>query len=139
MDYFVKHELKAKYYIRYVDDFVIIHKSKEQLTIWKNKINEFLKEKLKIELHPQKSKIVSLSRGIDFLGFRNLWKYKLLRKRNIKTMQKKINSYEKGDISFSLVFNSSKGWEAYAKWANTYKLREKMLEKVEKHIFCYSQ
>ena len=44
LDYFVKHELKAKYYIRYVDDFVILHESKEQLQVWKEKINAFLGE-----------------------------------------------------------------------------------------------
>ena len=39
LDFFVKHKLKAKYYIRYVDDFVILHLSKEQLEIWKQEIN----------------------------------------------------------------------------------------------------
>jgi hypothetical protein len=34
LDHFVKHKLKAKYYIRYVDDFVILDKSKTQLKIW---------------------------------------------------------------------------------------------------------
>ena len=58
LDYFVKHELKAKYYIRYVDDFVILHESKEQLQVWKEKINAFLRIKLKLELHKDKSKII---------------------------------------------------------------------------------
>ena len=71
LDYFVKNKLKCKYYIRYVDDFIILHESKEQLEKWKKEISNFLKEKLKIELHPQKSKIIPLSKGIDFLGFRN--------------------------------------------------------------------
>lgn len=57
LDRFVKHELKAKYYIRYVDDFVILHKSKSQLEIWKEEINNFLNNKLNLELHPDKSKI----------------------------------------------------------------------------------
>ncbi len=41
LDYFVKHKLKAKYYIRYVDDFIIFHSSKEQLEIWKEQIKDF--------------------------------------------------------------------------------------------------
>jgi retron-type reverse transcriptase len=60
LDYFVKHELKAKFYIRYVDDFIILHNSKRHLEDWKSKINEFLIEKLKIELHPCKSKVAFL-------------------------------------------------------------------------------
>ena len=125
LDQFVKHKLKAKYYIRYVDDFVILNPSKQQLVNWYKEINDFLKEKLKIELHPQKSKVISLSQGIDFLGFRNFWNYKLLRKRNIRKMQKKITDYKSGDKSFSSVFDSYQGWQAYTKWANTYNLREK--------------
>ena len=58
LDYFIKHELKAKYYIRYVDDFVIIRNSKEQLKNWKKEISKFLRDNLKLELHPQKSKII---------------------------------------------------------------------------------
>ena len=90
LDYFVKHKLKAKYYIRYVDDFIILHHSKEQLKEWKKKIEEFLNAELRLELHPQKSKITSLSQGIDFVGFRNFYHFKLLRKRNIRNMERKI-------------------------------------------------
>jgi retron-type reverse transcriptase len=71
LDYFVKHKLKIKYYIRYVDDFIILHISKEQLEIWKGEIDEFLKRELRLELHEEKSRIISLSRGVDFVGFRN--------------------------------------------------------------------
>ncbi|MEK6898588.1 MAG: reverse transcriptase/maturase family protein [Nanoarchaeota archaeon] len=70
LDVFVKHKLKAKYYIRYVDDFVILHESKEQLGKWKQEINTFLDERLKIELHPSKSNVLRLNSGINFLGFR---------------------------------------------------------------------
>ena len=38
-DYFVKHQLNAEYYIRYVDDFVILHQSREQLEKWVDKID----------------------------------------------------------------------------------------------------
>lgn len=135
LDYFVKHQLKCKYYIRYVDDFVILHKSKEQLEKWKEEIGRFLKEKLKIELHPQKSKIIQLSKGIDFLGFRNFWNYRLLRKRNIRNMQKKIINYESNHHSFTSIFNSYKGWEAYSKWANTINLRNKVKLRIIKALW----
>src|SRR3989338_8608814 len=98
-DYFVKHELKAKFYIRYVDDFVILHSSKEKLEKWKQEIDEFLRRELKLELHPEKSKIISLSNGIDFVGFRNYWYFKLLRKRNIKNIFCKVEKYKQGKIS----------------------------------------
>ena len=124
-DYFVKHKLKVKYYIRYVDDFVILHSSKEQLESWKKEINKFLKEKLKIELHKEKSRIIPLSRGVDFIGFKNFYYFKLLRKRNIKKMQDKIRLFINGILDYEKFLKSFQGWNAYAKWADTHKLRKK--------------
>jgi len=134
LDYFVKHKLKAKYYIRYVDDFVILHNSKEQLSTWKAEIEWFLRERLKLELHPQKSKIVSLSRGIDFVGFRNFWHCRLLRKRNIRKMLSKVEDYKQGKISKDKLLESFQGWNAYAKWADSYKLRRCVVKKIYSNI-----
>ena len=127
LDSFVKHKLKAKYYIRYVDDFVILHQSRENLEIWKGQINEFLNNRLKLKLHPDKSKIISLSRGVDFIGFRNYWNYKLLRKRNINNIKSKIEDYYKGLISYNKLLESFQGWSAYAKWANSFNLSNSIL------------
>jgi hypothetical protein len=130
LDYFVKHELKAKYYIRYVDDFVILHPSKSQLWIWKEKIDEFLKSELKIELHEQKSRIVPLSKGVDFVGFRNFYYYKLLRKRNIRKMLLRTKQYRNGKMSHEKIIEIYQGWQAYAKWANTYRLRKELVNRI---------
>jgi len=127
LDSFVKHKLKAKYYIRYVDDLVILHQSRENLEIWKGQINEFLNNRLKLKLHPDKSKIISLSRGVDFIGFRNYWNYKLLRKRNINNIKSKIEDYYKGLISYNKLLESFQGWSAYAKWANSFNLSNSIL------------
>ena len=135
LDYFVKHTLRAKYYIRYVDDFVIFHKSMKQLEAWKEEIDKFLKEKLKINLHPDKSRIIPLKRGVDFVGFRNFYHYNLLRKRNIRAMQRKVTLYKKGESCFERVFESYKGWQAYARWGNTYKLREEIKKDIIESLF----
>jgi RNA-directed DNA polymerase len=131
LDYFVKHQLKAKYYIRYVDDFVIPHNSKEQLEVWKDNIDNFLKKELKLELHPQKSKIISISRGVDFVGFRNFYYFRLLRKRNIRKMHLKITEYENNELSEEKLMESLQGWQAYAKWADTYQLRKRILKRAD--------
>ncbi|MEK6889306.1 MAG: RNA-directed DNA polymerase [Nanoarchaeota archaeon] len=130
LDYFVKHKLKVKYYIRYVDDFVIVHESKEQLKTWKEQIDTFLRKELKLELHPQKSKIASLSKGIDFVGFRNFYYFKLLRKRNITKIFSKINMFDNGKVNYSNITESFQGWNAYAKWANTFKLRRNIVKEI---------
>jgi retron-type reverse transcriptase len=124
LDYFVKHELRAKYYIRYVDDFVILHSSKGQLEFWKSQIEIFLGRELKLELHPDKSKIISLSKGIDFVGFRNFYYHRWLRKRNIRMIKLKIRLFNNREISCEKFAEIFQGWIAYAIWANTFKLRK---------------
>ena len=131
LDYFIKHKLEAKYYLRYVDDFVILHESKNQLEIWKQHIELFLENRLKLSLHKQKSKIIPLSKGIDFVGFRNFYYFKLLRKRNVRIFKRKIHLLKKGIIQKEKFIELSKGWEAYAKWANTYKFRLSVLNNLE--------
>ena len=132
LDYFVKHNLKAKYYLRYVDDFVILHESKEQLIKWKIEIESFLKLNLKLKLHLQKSKILSLSNGIDFVGFRSFYYFKLLRKRNIKKIRNKIKLFREDILSKEMILEIFQGWEGYSKWANSYKLRQDILKNIGK-------
>jgi len=139
LDYFVKHKLKIKYYVRYVDDFIILHENEEQLREWKMKIELFLKENLKLELHPQKSRIISLSKGIDFVGFRNFYYFKLLRKRNIREMMKKISNYNEYLILDEKMMEIFQGWNSYAKWANTYRLRQYVLSKLNKKRYTQSR
>ena len=130
LDYFVKHVLKAKYYIRYVDDFVILHRSKEQLDEWKNKIDEFLRTQLRLELHPQKSSVIPLSKGIDFVGFRKFYYFTLIRKRNIRKMQKRVYALKNSEMSYWSLMHSYQGWQAYAKWANSFNLRKEILREI---------
>ncbi|MEK6968866.1 MAG: reverse transcriptase domain-containing protein [Nanoarchaeota archaeon] len=135
LDYFVKHKLKAKYYIRYVDDFVIIRDSFKIINEWKERIDRFLNENLMLELHPDKSKIIPLNRGIDFLGFKIFLHYRLLKRRNRRKFQRKLREnitlFETKQINYDKLYDFMEGWIAYAKHANTYKLRQKILTEFE--------
>ncbi|MDP1696088.1 MAG: reverse transcriptase/maturase family protein [archaeon] len=127
LDYFIKHKLKVKYYLRYVDDFVILHENKEQIKEWKEQIDEFLRNCLKIELHPDKSRIILLSQGVDFVGFKNSYYFKLLRRRNVNNMKRKVEMFKQSLLTKEKFLESFNGWNAYAKWANTFKLRKRLL------------
>jgi hypothetical protein len=132
LDQFVKHKLKSKYYIRYVDDFVLLHSSKEQLINWKKEIEIFLKEKLKLKLHSEKSKILDLYNGINFLGFRNFYHYRLLKKSNLKNFERNFNKnkrlFKLNLINEEKFIDSFEGWLAYAKNGNTHKYRNHLLK-----------
>lgn len=69
LDQFVKRELKCRQYIRYVDDFILMSADKKKLTEWKNKISEFVSEKLDIAINDKKTIMQPVGRGIDFLGY----------------------------------------------------------------------
>ncbi|MFH0837702.1 MAG: RNA-directed DNA polymerase, partial [Patescibacteria group bacterium] len=68
LDRFVKHKLKAKYYLRYGDDFILIHHDLEKLKTLRGHIVLFLLEKLKLNLNPKHDKILKTSHGLKFLG-----------------------------------------------------------------------
>ncbi len=126
LDQFVKNKLKIKYYIRYVDDFLILHDNKDILENHKENISAFLMEKLQLEIHATKSKILLLKRGISFLGFRNFPYHKLLRKANIRTMKGKIAQRD-----YDSVYEFLEGWMVYASHANTHNLRHKIANFIE--------
>jgi len=127
LDQFVKHKLRAKYYIRYVDDFVILNQSKKKLQEHMIQINKFLLEQLKLTLRPDKSQIIKLEKGINFLGFRIFYHHKLLVKRNMrkftKKLQKMSGKYKQDKIEREKVIETFEGWLAYASHANTYSQR----------------
>ncbi|MBI5392731.1 helix-turn-helix domain-containing protein, partial [Candidatus Woesearchaeota archaeon] len=127
LDKFIKHVLKVKYYIRYVDDFVILDSSKEVLEKYREKIDYFLNKKLLLELHPDKSKIIKLHFGILFLGFRIFCYHKLIRKKNIRKFHGKLKEmkrlYEQNLIEREKVIERFEGWLAYISHADTYKYK----------------
>lgn len=135
LDRFVKHRLKMKYYIRYVDDFVILHEDKKVLEDCKIKIEKYLMN-LKIELHPDKSKIYPLYRGVDFLGFKMFYHYKRVRKRNVNHFKRKLIKLKEGYINLEVpkqkIMESVEGWFAYIKWGNSYNLKIKIIKEVRK-------
>ncbi len=129
LDYFVKHTLRAKFYIRYVDDFIILHRSKKRLEYFRKEIEKFL-TKLKIKLHPDKSKIVAFRNGISFLGYRVFYHYKLLVKRNLRLLKIKVLMFRNNEIPTDKFAEFFEGWCGYAKWANSYKLRRSIVKRI---------
>jgi RNA-directed DNA polymerase len=68
-DWFVKHGLRQKHYIRYCDDFVIVGTDRQHLVQLVDPIEKFLLNELKLRIHPDKIELRSWNQGIDFLGY----------------------------------------------------------------------
>lgn len=67
LDQFAKHQLGAKHYVRYVDDFVFLHESPQQLNQWRERVEAFLPS-LGAKLNPSKTILQPVDRGVDFVG-----------------------------------------------------------------------
>ncbi len=78
-DQFAKHRLKARYYIRYADDFVVLSRNREWLLKILPRIESFLSERLRLTLHPDKVLIKTFASGVDFLGWVHFSDHRVLR------------------------------------------------------------
>jgi retron-type reverse transcriptase len=92
LDQWVKHEMKAKFYVRYCDDFLILDTSEEALKNAIPVIEHILHTRLQVSLHPQKVHIRKLGQGVDFLGYVVLPQAIMLRASTKRRMLRSINS-----------------------------------------------
>ncbi len=145
LDQYVKHSLKCKFYVRYVDDFVILDINREKLEEILQKINVFLLEKLALELHPNKCKIEVISKGIDALGYVIKPDYLIVRKRVIKTLKRKLWEFKRmvgenearregtkkgeNEVDWEFIVSSINSYYAHFGHAKSYKLRKNLWEK----------
>lgn len=93
-DQFAKHKLKARHYIRYADDFVILSQDKNWLEEILPIIDEFLQLKLGLKLHPNKVSIKTIGSGMDFLGWVHFPNHRVLRTATKKRMWRKLEKLE---------------------------------------------
>jgi hypothetical protein len=91
-DQFVKHKLKARHYVRYADDFIVLSPNREWLEIILPEIGNFLANCLHLQLHPKKVSIATFSSGIDFLGWVHFPDHRVLRTTTKLRMLKRIKT-----------------------------------------------
>lgn len=129
LDKYIKEKMKVKYLVRYMDDFVLLTDNKETAKIWLEKIREFLKENLKLELN-SKTAYFKAKQGVNFCGFR-IWKtHRLLREQSKKKMRRKLKNFEKlykeNRIELNYIVTCINSWLGHAKHCNSYNLASKL-------------
>ena len=115
-DQYIKHKLKVKYYIRYADDFVLLFPSKFHLLDNIRYIECYLKDKLKLSLHPDKVFLKTLSSGVDFLGWIHFPDHRVLRTVTKRRMMKNLAKNPSKETTAS--------YRGLLKHGNAYKLQE---------------
>lgn len=142
-DHWLKEEQKVKYVIRYMDDVVILSDSKEFLHDLRVRMAAYLWDELRLNIKDNWQVFPTRIRGIDFVGYRHFYGYKLLRKTTCKRFKKTMRAIrKKGEAGKSLNYteycsvNSYKGW---LKWCDGYRLSLKYLNPIQTVVDKYYQ
>lgn len=127
VDHYAKRVLRIHYYVRYMDDIVILGDSKEQVHRWIKQIGEFMEEKLQLQLNPRKCFVRPISQGVDFCQYRifpdhiKLKKPTALRmKRNLKRVQR---LYAEGKIDLDRAQKTVTSYMGLLSHCDSYQLR----------------
>lgn len=128
-DHWLKEECGCKYVVRYMDDVVILHHDKQFLHDLKRKMDDYLEANLKLKIKDNWQVFPTEIRGVDFVGYRHFYGYKLLRKttakrykRKMLDIKKKKSKNRKLSKSDLHSISSYKGWLG---WCDSYRLKEK--------------
>ena len=134
LDQFVKHILRAKHYIRYMDDFLILDTDKHLLAEYRTAIAEHLETRLRLTMHERKSTIAPVRLGVGFLGYRIFKDTTRLRTSTVKRFTKRIRYRQKqlarGTYPQDRFDSGVASWQAYAKHANAWQLRRILGERL---------
>jgi len=127
---FVVSGLKAQNYIRYCDDFIVTHHDWEYLEKLIPMIRDFLRQELKLDLHPKKVKIIKLHRGVDFLGYVTFSRHLILRTKTKKRMLKKLKvkkqQLDDGTITPEAFNQSLQSYLGILKHCSGHKIRQNL-------------
>ncbi len=135
-DQFVKHGLRVKHYIRFADDFVLLSPSKRALEELLPKLKDYLRGKLRLELHPKKITLRPLHQGIDFLGYVNLPHHRVLRtttkRRMLRKLSERHSEFFERRVTEESLNQSLQSYLGVLSHANTYELKKEIQNR-----FCW--
>ncbi len=138
LDRYVKEVLKVKYYVRYMDDMVILLSTKEECRIVMEKIKMFLNKELKLELN-NKSRYYPSKMGVNFCGYRIYDGYRLIRNSSKRKIKKRIKKWKKdknmGCLDRKKMMISFNSWSSHIRRANSYHIYQKIYREIENIMF----
>lgn len=121
LDQFVKHELKLKYYVRYMDDFIILSEDPAHLRRILAEIEDFLRRELRLELNP-KTTILAAKNGINFVGYIHYADHKKIRKAAMRRLKKLLRAFETGEVELEYFDRSIESRFGHMGHADTFRL-----------------
>lgn len=95
LDQFVKRILKCRYYLRYVDDMVLLSEDSVELLHWRAEIEHFLHQRLALSLKAPTNASVAVKRGVVFVGWRTWWDHRLARRQTVGKLHRVLHHFER--------------------------------------------
>lgn len=142
-DHWLKEIKKVRYIVRYMDDITVYNESKEVLHALLRDMEEYLQNNLKLTVKGNWQVFPTDIRGVDFVGYRHFYGYKLLRKSTCKNFKRKmLNIKRKIQKGLNITYNewcsanSYKGWLA---WCDGFRLTQKYITPIMPTLNKYYQ
>lgn len=133
-DHWLKEKMGVKFVVRYMDDIVIFHYSNTYLHWLVRKMDEYLKSTLDLKIKANWQVFPTEIRGVDFVGYRHFYKYKLLRKSTCKKFKKKMREIKEKQDSGNLInyrdWCSANSYIGWLTWCDSWRLFEKYVEPI---------
>lgn len=126
LDQYCKRVLKIKYYVRYMDDFIILAPDKATARRWFETIDKFVNERLHLKLNP-KSRYYPGGHSLDFIGYLIYEDHILLRKRSKRHLLETISDFKDGVIDKDKFCERCNAWAGHAMHGNAYNYAVKQL------------
>lgn len=140
-DHWLKETMKVKCVVRYMDDIVVFSYSSSYLHWLKRQMDIYLNDNLKLTIKSNWQVFPTAIRGVDFVGFRHFYGYKLLRKCTCKKMKRKMLQIKKKQDSGNMInFNqwcAANSYNGWLNWCNSYRLRMKYFTPVQPSLDRY--
>lgn len=131
LDQFIKHELKIKHYLRYMDDMLILHEDKKYLWQIKEDVERFLRENLILETN-SKTCVRTSGQGVDWVGYRVWSTHCKLRKSTAQRMKKRLKylqkTYAKGKVSLEKINATVQSYRGLLEHCDSYNLGKKLFD-----------
>jgi retron-type reverse transcriptase len=97
-DFFIKVKKQTPYYVRYMDDFIILSDNKNKLQELLREIEQYLNEKLQLKLN-DKTRIDNCKNGIEFIGYMIFPKNKIIRKQSMDRTRNVFKGWRNGKVT----------------------------------------
>lgn len=135
LDQFCKRILSLKYYVRYMDDFIIIVENKEEVKRVLSLIYQFVDVQLCLVLNINKTKIFPINQGVNAIGYKIHPTHRLLRNDSKKKIKRKIKAMphliKEGKLTIKKAEQMLNSWLGHAGYANSYNFIQSLIKKYD--------